>query len=275
MTVLLPFPVRPTWLLLAAALALPAAARAGCSRPISVPVAPTGFSVIVNNGQVSGAFPDMLRELGERFGCEFRFPVVPRARATYMFLQTGEADLLLPASPTDERSKVADFVPMMKLKMALVSVAQRRVDAASVPALLAQPAWRGVAVRSYVFGPEYSALMRGLEAQHRMDYAAAPLMVARMMKAGRADFTVVAPSIFLTSLSEDPELAGFSDQVTCTPLQGLPPADSGVYMSRRSLSAPDQALLHQLLQAAARGALWKWYRHYYPPHIASFALPLH
>jgi polar amino acid transport system substrate-binding protein len=275
LTVLLPHSSHLLGPLLAALLALPLWAGAACSRPIAVPVAPTGFSVIVDGDKVSGAFPDMLRELGARFGCQFVFSVVPRARLIYMFMQTGEADLLLPASPTGERDQVADFVPMMKLKMALVSVAQRKVDAPSVTALLAHPAWRGVAVRSYVFGPEYSALMHGLETQHRMDYAAAPLMVARMMKAGRADFTVVAPSIFLTSLSEAPELAGFADQVVCTPLQGLPPADSGIYLSRRSLSAADQQQLHQLLQVAARGTLWKWYRHYYPPRIVSFALPLH
>src|SRR5476649_2038518 len=170
--------VRP--LLCAIALAWPLASLAACSRPIVVPVAPTGLSVVIDGDRVSGAFPDALRELGAQLGCQFVFPVVPRARLSYMFLQTGEADLLLPASRSAERDGQADYVPMMKLKMALVSVKQSKLHAASVSALLAQPSWRGVVVRSYVFGDEYNALVDQLEAQHRLSYAAAPVMVARM-----------------------------------------------------------------------------------------------
>ncbi|GJI91706.1 hypothetical protein RugamoR1_48690 [Rugamonas sp. R1(2021)] len=252
-----------------------APAWAGCSRTIVVPVAPTGFSVIIDGGKVSGVFPDALRELGKKAGCEFAFPVIPRARISYMFLQSGEADLLLPASRSDERDSQADFVPMMKLKMALISNKNGPVRAASVAELLAHPDWRGVVVRSYVFGNEYNALMEQLEAQRRVSYAAAPLMVARMMKAGRADFTVVAPTIFLTSLNEDPEMAGFAGQVRFSALDGLPPTDSGIYVSRRSLSKADQAQLHQLLRQAAQGTLWKWFQHYYPAHIAAFAIRHH
>lgn len=261
-------------LLCALALALPLPAMAACSRPIKVPVAPTGFSVIIDGDQVSGAFPDALRELGAKMGCRFVFPVVPRARLSYMFLQSGEADLLLPASRSAVRDRDADYVPMMKLKMAMVSLKNRTVPAASTRELLASPAWTGVAVRSYVFGDEYNTLMAGLEAQHRMSYAVAPLMVARMLKAGRADFTIVAPSIFLTSLYEDASMASFGDQVQFSPLEGLPPTESGVYISRRSLSAADRATLQQLLQLAAKGTLWKWYQHYYPPAVTAFVIRL-
>ncbi|MFA9215631.1 MAG: substrate-binding periplasmic protein [Sphingomonadaceae bacterium] len=260
---------------LALLLAWPLAAAAGCSRPIVVPVAPTGYSVIVQGDRVSGAFPDALRELGARMGCSFEFPVRPRARLSYMFLESGEADLLLPASRSAARDQVADYVPMMKLKMALISIRQRQVQAASVSDLLAQPQLRGAAVRSYVFGDEYNAMMAQLEAQHRMSYTAAPVMVARMMRAGRADFTVVAPAIFLSALSEDPGMEHFADAVTITPLAGLPPADSGVYLSRRTLNAQDRAVLLQLLHQAARGPLWKWYQHYYPPSMSAYAVRPH
>jgi polar amino acid transport system substrate-binding protein len=264
-------PVRCRWPA-ALALALPLAAAAGCSREIVVPVAPTGYSVIVEGDKVSGVFPDALRELGAKVGCRFVFPVRPRARLSYMFLESGEADLLLPASRSAERDQVADFVPMMKLKMALVSIRDSQVRAASVQQLLAQPALRGAAVRSYVFGDEYNRLMTALESQHRLSYTAAPVMVARMMKAGRADFTVAAPAIFLSALSEDPAMADFADAVRIAPLEGLPPAESGVYLSRRTLTAQDRAALLQLLRLAARGPLWKWYQHYYPPSMAAYAV---
>ena len=259
-------------LLCALALAWPLSSMAACSRTIVVPVAPTGFSVMIKGDRVTGAFPDALRELGAKTGCRFVFPVVPRARLTYMFLQTGKADLLLPASRSAERDSQADYVPMMKLKMAMVSLRHKPVRAASVRQLLAEPASTGVAVRSYVFGDEYNALMTGLEAQHRMSYAVAPLMVARMLKAGRADFTIVAPSIFLTSLYEDPSMAAFGREVQFAALEGLPPTESGVYISRRSLSPADRATLRRLLQRAARGPLWNWFQRYYPPEATAFAI---
>ncbi|MFM9436190.1 hypothetical protein ACFDR9_003273 [Janthinobacterium sp. CG_23.3] len=49
--------------------------------------------MIVAGDVVSGAFPDRRRELGDKMGCKFVFPVVPRARMASMFLQSGEADL--------------------------------------------------------------------------------------------------------------------------------------------------------------------------------------
>ncbi|MGV7210777.1 hypothetical protein ACLB1G_23330 [Oxalobacteraceae bacterium A2-2] len=165
----------------------------GCSRPIVVPVSPTGYSVIVRGEQVSGVFPDALRELGARHGCSFSFPVVPRARASYMFFDSGEADLLLPASRSAERDAVADYVPMMKLRMALVSTRRHPVAAASVQQLVEGGAWRGVTVRGHVFGDQYNALLRGLEQRDRIAYVSALVLVARMLKAGRADFTMVAP----------------------------------------------------------------------------------
>jgi polar amino acid transport system substrate-binding protein len=249
------------------------ATPSGCSRPIVVPASPTGYSVIVRGDQVSGVFPDALRELGARHGCSFSFPVVPRARAGYMFLDSGEADLLLPASRSAERDAVADYVPMMKLRMALVSTRRHPVAADSVRQLVEGGAWRGVAVRGHVFGDQYNALMRGLEQRGRITYVSAPVLVARMLKAGRADFTVVAPPIFLASLSEDRELDGFAGEVRFTGLDGLPPTDSGVYVSRSRLAARDRAVLHQLLRQAAHGVLWKWYRHYYPPEMAAYAIP--
>lgn len=259
----------------AAALALPLAAAGACSRDITVPVAPTGFSVIVSGDRVSGAFPDMLRELGEKLGCHFVFPVVPRARLSFMFLTSGEADLMLPASRSAERDKQAIFVPMMTLKMALISLKQRQIRTASVRHLLGGTQWRGIVVRSYVFGDEYNALVRALDERQRISYANSLVSVARMLQVGRGDFTVVAPSVFLTSLGEDAALAGLREQLEYSTLDGLPPTESGAYISTRSLSGADQAELYGLLESGRKGVLWKFYQKYYPADLLQFFVLQH
>lgn len=265
--------VRPA--LAAAALAVPLAGYGACSRDIRVPVAPTGFSVIVSGSSVSGAFPDMLRELGQKMGCKFVFPVVPRARLSFMFLNSGEADLLLPASRSAERDKQAIFVSMMTLKMALISLKQREIKTSSVKELLAGRRLQGIVVRSYVFGDEYNALIQGLDAQNRVFYANSLETVARMLQAGRGDFTLIAPSIFLSALSENPELETMRGKLDFNVLDGLPPAESGVYISKRSLSAVDQAELYALLEAARKGVFLKSFKKYYPADMLQFVVLPH
>ncbi|MET3135549.1 polar amino acid transport system substrate-binding protein [Oxalobacteraceae bacterium GrIS 1.11] len=259
--------------LAAAVLALPAAAA--CSRSITVPVAPTGSSVIVTGNLVSGAYPDMLRELGKKMGCTFVFPIVPRARLAFMFLHAGEADLMLPASRSAERDRQGVFVPMMTLKMAMISLKRRNIKSPSVADLLTRRQWRGIVVRSYAFGDEYNALIQGLDAQRRLFFADNLLAAARMLKVGRADFTVVAPAIFLTAVGEDPAMAGWRGQLEYSALDGLPATESGVYISTRSLSATDQAQLRELLESARKDALWRSFQKYYPADLLQYFIVSH
>ena len=49
--------------------------QASCSRPLQVPVAPIGLSVIVADSQISGVYPDVMRMLGQ--SCRFQFDPVP------------------------------------------------------------------------------------------------------------------------------------------------------------------------------------------------------
>ncbi|WP_162249951.1 ABC transporter substrate-binding protein [Massilia sp. Root351] len=262
-------------LALVAATLLPQPASAGCSRAIRVPASPTGYSVIVQGNSVSGVIPDTLRELGAKAGCTFEFPVMPRARMAFQFLESGQADLMVPASRSADRDLRATFVPMMKWKVELISLKARKLAAHSVQALLAQKNLRGVVVRSYSFGDEYDALLRQLEAERRIDYADDLASVGRLLKAGRADFTVMAPAIFMSSLNADPAAQALLAQLAYQPLAGLPMTESGAYVSRRSLQAADQRALHALLNEASRGVLWRYFQQYYPPDMLRFAVVPH
>jgi polar amino acid transport system substrate-binding protein len=107
-----------------------------CSRTVQVPVAPTGFNVRVVGDKVDGVYPDLLRQLGLAKGCQFAFPVVPRARLSLMFFDSHEADLFLPASRNSERDQKAQFVPMLKLTPARITLRSQTAQIADVRGLL-------------------------------------------------------------------------------------------------------------------------------------------
>src|SRR5471032_2160444 len=89
---------------------LPLPGRAGCTRAIVAPASALGKMVVIDkdSGAVSGIYPELLREQGRKTGCAFEFPVVPRVRAE-MMLRTGQADLLLAATPVAERGQWGEY----------------------------------------------------------------------------------------------------------------------------------------------------------------------
>ena len=102
-------------------LALPSLAGAQCSRDIQVPISAIGASVVVNGASIGGIYPDLLRSLGAKLGCNFIFTAVPRARLEAMF-EAGKADLLIPASSTLRRDQHGLFIPMLGSRPLLISL---------------------------------------------------------------------------------------------------------------------------------------------------------
>ena len=243
-------------LLLGAALAAGAVAQAACSRPIVVPVSSIGVAIIVDGDKVGGVYPEVLRELGEKSGCLFVFPVYPRARSDQMFYEAGTADLTLPASYVAERAQLATFVPLIKVLPTLVSVRPLPVEMTSVKQLLDSKALRGAVVRGFTFGKDYQTLVDALVKEGRMDVVNDINIVARMLVAGRVDFTLVPPHLVQAALGTEARGTPLAGQFKSYPLEGLPRIDSGVYISRRSLSEADQEELRNLFSAAARNEMF-------------------
>jgi len=239
-----------------------------CSRTVRVPVAPTGFNVRVQGERVERVYPDLLRQLGRAQGCQFVFPVVPRARLTMMFFDSLEADLFLPASRTSERDQKAQFVPMLKLLPTLITLTSKTDAPQDLRALLSRTSWRAAMVRSYTWGDEYEALMRQLEAEKRVDYVSDLRTVGAMLRGGRVDFTILPPTLLYSALQEGRSEPDAGGDFRFTELPGLPRSEVGAYISRRSLSEADQAVLREALSKAARdGSLQRSLQLYYPPEV--------
>lgn len=251
--------------LLGLGLGLSLAAVAGCSRPMQVPLAPVGLSVLLPpQGQPTGVYPELLRQVGESDACAFVMSAVPRARQELMF-EKGMSDLLVPASRTPRRDEFAEFVPLIQARAMLISLQADRTLPGSLKALLQTPTLRVVLVRGFDYGDAYQDLIRELTRQGRLRLEADPVSVARVLDAGGADVTLMAPSILASALHADERVGHLLGRLRMGALEELGWNDSGVYLSRTSLGDADRRHLREALDRAARsGAVWKLFKQFYP-----------
>jgi len=249
------------------------AAVAACSRPIRVPVAPTGLAVTIDGERVGGTYPELLREFEGPSGCSFRFEIVPRARLNRMFFELAEADLFIPASRTSERDQLGVFVPLVLIEPRLVVRSDARQVPASLQSLRERKDWRMAVVRSHSFGEVYDELIRELDRDKRVDEVADLRQVVAMLRAGRIDFTIL-PSTLLQPFLDEASAAGHpTEDLRQQPLQGLPPIQTGAYLSRRTLSEADLQWLRGWLQRAGQdGAVLRQYRKLGPDSPQRFGL---
>ncbi|MEO3690258.1 hypothetical protein ABDJ85_02200 [Roseateles sp. DJS-2-20] len=232
-------------------------AGAACSRPISVPMAPTGLSVYFQGDQALGIYPSLLRDLSARLPCDFRMRQVPRARQQMLF-ESGQLDLFIPASEVPARAEFGEFIPLVQARIALVTLGEGRALPGSVPELLAAADLRVAVVRSYSYGPAYEALITTLRERRRLVEEADPASVARALQMGLAQVSLIHPLTLMGVMVTEPALAPLLRDVHTSNLPEFGWTTSGAYLSTRSLGEADRRLLKQALVEAARNqAVWR------------------
>ncbi|MDZ7921284.1 hypothetical protein [Rhodoferax sp.] len=262
----------PTYLpRLLACLALVTArlALADCSRPMQVPVSSTGQSVIISEGAISGIYPELLRSLGGKDGCEFVLGPVPRARQELLF-ETGKPDLLVPAVRTPRRDEHGIFVPLTRSRATVIAIAidAKRAPFKSAYDLLERKDVRVVLVRGFDYGAAYLELVEALQRQNRLVLESDPLAVARVLKANPGDITIMAPVIFVGAIQDDARVSDMLEKLRFDPIPELPWGDNGLYISKSSVSKEDSATLLTLLnRPAVASTLWKSFQSYYPAAV--------
>lgn len=246
-------------------LAVATPASAGCSRTIEVPMAPVGLSVSFDGDRSGGIYPTLLRELGASAGCEFQIQRVPRARLQKMF-DAGQADLLMPASASPSRERDGEFVPLVQVRASLVMLGRDGQVPHSLAELIAQPDLKLAVVRGFSFGPAYDNAVAALRLQKRLIEESNVAGVARALRQGLAQGTVMTASIFVGTLLKEAELTPLVKQVRVEPLDELGWAESGVYLSRHALSDADRRHLRQAFAQTARsGRIWQLINESHPP----------
>jgi polar amino acid transport system substrate-binding protein len=252
---------------LIAALALSPAAMAACSRPIMVPVAASGVAVAVEDGQVRGIYPDLMRSAGQKAGCEFQFTVVPRARQVAMF-ESGKADLLVPASPTTARDQLGVFIPMISHRTMLISVAGKQPPVTSLREVLERRELRMAVVRGFDYGEPYSSLVKELNQQGRLFMEVDVRAVARLLHAGSADVTIMGPTLIADAIGREPRVKGLLEKLRFEAVPEMPWHPSGIYVSRNSLTPDDQREVRDILEKIGRsGAVIEAYQRRFRPEL--------
>ena len=254
--------------LLLLALAATAVGHAGpltCRRPLIVPLAATGRSVVLDDGLIRGIYPDLLRTLASAQSCTFVLTAVPRARLEMMF-EVGQADVLIPATRTPARDARGSFVPLLRNRATLIATSARWSALRSTQDLLAQPGMTLAVVRGFDYGPAYQTLLHALEAQGRLRQEADPRSVARLLQSGAADATIMAPVILYGELQDGAQGGALAAQLHFQPLQDLPWGESGLYLSRSTLTTQDEAALRALLRPAP-AAVWRSFAGSYPAAV--------
>ena len=250
-----------------AALTAPLQAAAGCSRPMVVPLSSTGKSVVIQGADFSGIYPDLLRGMEEKEGCTFVMSGVPRARLELMF-ESGKADLLIPASKTPKRDEVGHFVPLIQNRATLISVENGRAPVRSLSELLSRQDLRVIAVRGFDYGQAYQEALVELGRLGRLTWEVDPLSVARLLKSGSVDATIMAPVILAGAMQDDARVAGLLDKLRFEPLEELPWGENGAYISKTSLSKDDvQALVTAMTRLSQSGLVWKGFQRYLPAAV--------
>ncbi|MCE3261500.1 MAG: hypothetical protein K0R43_579 [Pseudoduganella sp.] len=254
-------------LLAAASIVACAPAYASCSRDIVVPVSSVGVSVIVGNGTFSGIYPELLRSLGPRAGCHFTFVSVPRARQELMF-ETGKGDILLPATRTPARDLHGIFVPMAGHRAMLISLHSPRPQIINGQDLLERRDLRVAVVRGYDYGEAYQSLVRELARQGRLFVEVDPTAIARLLHVGAVDLTIMGPTILAGAINREPRVQGMLERLRLEALPELPWQQTGVYVSRHSLTPDDRAVLLELLERAAKSnVVLEGFQRYHRPEI--------
>jgi polar amino acid transport system substrate-binding protein len=255
-------------LLAALGAATGAGATGQCSRDIAVPVSANGASVIVEGEHVKGIYPDVMRSLTAKTGCNFVFTVVPRARQVAMF-KAGQADILVPASRTPARDQLGTFVPMIGHRAMLISVAGSRAPIASAQELLERRELRVAVVRGFDYGEPYTVLINELGKQGRLFVEVDIIAVARLLHAGSADVTIMGPTLLAGAIRRDPRVNSLQDKLRTEPIPELPWHYSGAYISH-ALKPEDQAALREMLEKAGKSnQVMEGYLRYFRPDVLS------
>lgn len=243
-----------------------------CSRQLRVPVSSLGWSVVIKDDHYSGILPEFLQQLSIKAQCRFVFSSVPKNRQEILF-ETEQSDLLLPAIKTEKRDKTGRFVALAQLRPVLISIEGSHAPIHNEKELLAHRDIKLVVVRAFDYGAEYQSILKKMAQSGRLLQEPDALSAARVMKKDARYMTIMAATIFYGVLAHEPFVASLQGKIRYEHLDELPWVDSGIYISKLSLSEQDQTYLKDEIEKLnTTDLLWRLYLNYYGADILKIGM---
>jgi polar amino acid transport system substrate-binding protein len=135
----------------------------------------------------------------------------------------------------------------------------------SLAEVIARRGYKLAVVRGFTYGTAYDQALVTLRAQNRLIEEPDATGVARALRQGLAQASVMTASILIVTLNQEPDLAPLAKQMHVEPLAELGWSESGIYLSRHSLGDADRQVLRTALKQAARsGRVWQLFNDNYP-----------
>jgi polar amino acid transport system substrate-binding protein len=245
---------------------------ARCSRPIQVPVSAYSYTVIVKANKFSGILPDVLSAIEAKSDCKFVYTLVPKNRQEILF-ETGQSDLLVTAVKTARRDKFGIFFPFVQLRATLISMEGQFPPMRTAKDIIARSEMKLVVVRGYDYGPAYQAIVEEMNKLGRVLVEPDPTSVAKLIRSNPKYVTIMAPTIFSGIIQSEPFLEDLVGKVRFEKLEELKWIDSGVYISKITLSTSDRVFLNAQFEKYAKADnIWKSYLNYYPPEVIKIGI---
>lgn len=231
-----------------------AGAHAACSRPIRVPAAPLGQTIVIGEDPtiISGIYPELLKRYGKKMGCEFIFVKVPWVRAEIL-VKTGAADMFLLAMRVPERDIWGRFVPLVTSHWTLITL-RNDPSPTTVEGLLALPNIRFNAINGFKYGTKHQNMLDRLMQKGEMEYVVDPATIVRKMVAGRVDY-VFLPSYTFAGALERTGLKNYASRAHYSFLSDIPPTVAGAYFSPYLAKNDSEQLFSLLSKMRDDGAI--------------------
>jgi polar amino acid transport system substrate-binding protein len=174
--------MRIAWSLLLLALAAPQAHAAGLCLPQPVRISFYEAGLFYFDGK--GIDREVADELQRRTGCAIETSAPPRVRA-YVWLETGETDIVMAALNNPRRDHYAFFVPYMQQRFVTVMHRDVPADKANLAAFSGDTGLRFGAVRGVTYGGGRDEWFAKMEGERRLELGATLPTLFRMLKSKR------------------------------------------------------------------------------------------
>lgn len=217
-------------------------------------------------GHYSGLDKDFFEALALRSGCQIDIKLESQPRL-WQGLRSGRIDLASWVIQTEEREAIVHVIPMLQIRP--MAVTWRDSPALTKADFMANASLTAIKIRQSVYGPGYDELFDKLSDQGRLSEVADFDTALRVFSTRHIGLIVAYPWSLFGQSEQWLKEVRFSDWYPASSA-----VQSGLAISRRSVSAADAQRLENAVQAMQRdGSFAQMVARHLPMDLAKLVAP--